>query len=100
MNPLQKTINADIPYLPCLTGYIAMLIGAVITVLVRSSSIFTSTLTPLCGAGLVSLETAYPMTLGSNIGTTSTAMLASLAAEPDRLEPSVQGSVQQSRLSS
>ena len=30
------------------------------------------------------------MTLGSNIGTTSTAMLASLAAEPDRLEPSVQ----------
>ena len=87
---IQKTINADIPYLPCLTGYIAMLIGAVITVLVRSSSIFTSTLTPLCGAGLVSLETAYPMTLGSNIGTTSTAMLASLAAEPDRLEPSVQ----------
>ena len=87
---IQRTINADIPYLPCLTGYIAMLIGAVVTVLVRSSSIFTSTLTPLCGAGLVSLETAYPMTLGSNIGTTSTAMLASLAAEPDRLQPSVQ----------
>ena len=87
---IQRTINADIPYLPCLTGYVAMLIGAVVTVLVRSSSIFTSTLTPLCGAGLVSLETAYPMTLGSNIGTTSTAMLASLAAEPDRLEPSVQ----------
>ena len=36
---IQKTINADIPYLPCLTGYIAMLIGAVITVLVRREAI-------------------------------------------------------------
>ena len=41
---------------------------------------FTSTLTPLAGAGLVSLERAYPMTLGSNIGTTTTSLLASLAA--------------------
>ncbi len=46
-----KTINADIPYVPWLTGYLGMLVGAVITILVRSSSVFTSTLTPLCGAG-------------------------------------------------
>ena len=65
---IQKTINAEIPYVPWLTGYAAMLLGCVITILVRSSSVFTSTLTPLCGAGLVTLETAYPMTLGSNIG--------------------------------
>jgi sodium-dependent phosphate cotransporter len=87
---IQQTINADIPYMPWLTGYIAMAIGAVITFLVRSSSIFTSTLTPLCGAGLITLETAYPMTLGSNIGTTSTAILASLAADSQHIKASVQ----------
>eukprot|EP00096_Caligus_rogercresseyi_P012637 TRINITY_DN5358_c0_g1_i2.p1 TRINITY_DN5358_c0_g1~~TRINITY_DN5358_c0_g1_i2.p1 ORF type:complete len:565 (-),score=167.33 TRINITY_DN5358_c0_g1_i2:76-1770(-) len=87
---IQKVINAEVPYAPWLTGYIAMLIGAIITILVRSSSIFTSTLTPLCGLGLVSLETAYPMTLGSNIGTTTTSILASFAAEGKYLRPSVQ----------
>lgn len=87
---IQKTINAKIPYVPWLTGYAAMLLGCVITILVRSSSVFTSTLTPLCGAGLVTLETAYPMTLGSNIGTTTTSMLASFAAEGRYLKPSIQ----------
>ena len=43
-------------------------VGAILTVLVQSSSVFTSTLTPLAGAGLVSLQRAYPLTLGSNIG--------------------------------
>jgi sodium-dependent phosphate cotransporter len=87
---IQKTINAKIPYVPWLTGYFAMLLGCVITILVRSSSVFTSTLTPLCGTGLVTLETAYPMTLGSNIGTTTTSILASFAADGQYLKPSVQ----------
>jgi sodium-dependent phosphate cotransporter len=87
---IQKTINAEIPYVPWLTGYAAMLLGCVITILVRSSSVFTSTLTPLCGTGLVTLETAYPMTLGSNIGTTTTSILASFAAEGRYLKPSIQ----------
>lgn len=87
---IQKTINAKIPYVPWLTGYAAMLLGCIITILVRSSSVFTSTLTPLCGAGLVTLETAYPMTLGSNIGTTTTSILASFAAEGRYLRPSIQ----------
>merc|ERR1711879_409665 len=87
---IQKTINAKIPYVPWLTGYFAMLLGCIITILVRSSSVFTSTLTPLCGTGLVTLETAYPMTLGSNIGTTTTSILASFAAEGRYLKPSIQ----------
>jgi sodium-dependent phosphate cotransporter len=85
-----RTINAEIPYVPWLTGYLGMLVGAVITILVRSSSVFTSTLTPLCATGLVSLETAYPLTLGSNIGTTTTSILASFAAEGKYLKPSIQ----------
>ena len=87
---IQKTINAEVPACPWLTGYLGMLVGAIITILVRSSSVFTSTLTPLCGSGLVSLETAYPLTLGSNIGTTTTSILASFAAEGKYLKPSIQ----------
>ena len=67
---IRTGVNKDIPVhgLGWLTGYLAMLVGAVLTVLVQSSSVFTSTLTPLAGAGLVTLERAYPLTLGSNIG--------------------------------
>jgi sodium-dependent phosphate cotransporter len=55
---IKQVVNKDIPIrgLGWLTGYLAMLVGAVLTVLVQSSSVFTSTLTPLAGAGLVSLE--------------------------------------------
>jgi len=34
---------------------------------------------PLVGAGILTLEAVFPFTLGANIGTTVTAMLASLA---------------------
>lgn len=87
---VQKAVNADIPYVPCLTGYLAMGIGALMTVLVQSSSVFTSALTPLIAMGMISLERAYPLTLGSNLGTTTTAMLAALAAEGPNLKWSIQ----------
>merc|ERR1719309_726784 len=85
---IQNVINADIPVrgLGWLTGYLAMLFGALITILVQSSSVFTSTLTPLAGAGLVNLERAYPLTLGSNIGTTTTSLLAALASKGNEKE--------------
>lgn len=86
----KKTINADIPYFPWLTGYLAILMGAVLTFVVQSSSVFTSTLTPLVGCGLISVDRMYPLTLGSNIGTTTTAMLAAMAAEPQMLKSSIQ----------
>ena len=50
------------------------------TILVQSSSIFTSTLTPLVGLGIITVERVYPFTLGSNIGTTITGILAALTA--------------------
>ena len=80
---ISRYVNQDLPlpYLAWLTGYLAMLVGAVMTVLVQSSSVFTSTLTPLAGTGLVSLERVYPLTLGSNIGTTTTSLLAALASK-------------------
>lgn len=61
-------------------GAVALLLGLVITVAVQSSSITTSILIPLAGAGVIQLRNAYPVTLGANVGTTITALLASLAA--------------------
>jgi sodium-dependent phosphate cotransporter len=58
----------------------------VITIAVQSSSITTSILVPLVAAGVLTLRNAFPVTLGANIGTTVTALLASIAADsPDAL---------------
>lgn len=62
-------------------GYISIAIGAGITVLVQSSSITTSTLTPLVGMGAIRLEQMYPLTLGANIGTTVTGLTAALVSD-------------------
>jgi solute carrier family 34 (sodium-dependent phosphate cotransporter) len=53
--------------------------GALITVMVQSSSISTSVIVPLVGAGVVTLEQLFPFTIGANLGTTVTALLAALA---------------------
>lgn len=62
-------------------GVAAMLVGLVMTVAVQSSSITTSILIPIIAAGVLTLENAYPITLGANVGTTVTALLASLATD-------------------
>jgi len=60
------------------TAIRAMIFGMLLTISVQSSSITTSTIVPLAGAGVLSLRQIYPFTLGANIGTTVTALLASL----------------------
>jgi sodium-dependent phosphate cotransporter len=60
-------------------GLVGILAGIGVTVAVQSSSITTSILVPLVGAGVLTLASAYPITLGANVGTTITALLASLA---------------------
>jgi solute carrier family 34 (sodium-dependent phosphate cotransporter) len=62
-------------------GIGAMVVGMLITISVQSSSITTSVLIPLVAAGILSLDNAYPVTLGANVGTTITALLASVAAD-------------------
>jgi len=46
---------------------------------VQSSTITTSILVPLVAAGVLTLPNAYPITIGANVGTTITALIASLA---------------------
>ena len=98
-------------------GVVAIVIGAAITVLVQSSSITTSVLTPIVGMGVIQLEQVscytydvsrfcinffivryhiyschytpfihkhkqqmFPLTLGANVGTTVTGLLAALVS--------------------
>jgi sodium-dependent phosphate cotransporter len=56
----------------------AMLFGIVLTMIVRSSSVATSLVVPLVGAGVLTIEQIFPYTLGANVGTTFSAMLAAL----------------------
>ena len=60
-------------------GAIGILVGIGVTVAVQSSTITTSILVPLVAAGVLTLRNAYPITLGANVGTTITALIASLA---------------------
>ncbi len=53
--------------------------GTLVTVLVQSSSTTTSIIVPLAGSGVIGLRQVYPFTLGANIGTTITALLAATA---------------------
>uniref|UniRef100_A0A2K5DLW0 Sodium-dependent phosphate transport protein 2A n=1 Tax=Aotus nancymaae TaxID=37293 RepID=A0A2K5DLW0_AOTNA len=123
---IQKVINTDFPApFTWVTGYFAMVVGASMTFVVQSSSVFTSAITPLIGEcpcrggvgwdreglagkglketlgvplplplspglGVISIERAYPLTLGSNIGTTTTAILAALASPREKLSSTFQ----------
>lgn len=44
----------------------------------------------ISGIGVISIERAYPLTLGANLGTTTTAILAALASPGDKLAAATQ----------
>jgi sodium-dependent phosphate cotransporter len=75
----ERNLNRHVFNSPCR----AFLMGASLTAIIQSSSVATSLMVPLVGAGLVTVEKNYPYTLGTNVGTTVTTILASLAtADP------------------
>lgn len=76
---MQSRIESNVSLFLGRHAVLAILFGAVATVMVQSSSITTSLLVPLAGAGLITLNQAFPVTLGANVGTTVTALLASMA---------------------
>lgn len=59
---------------------LGVLIGFVFTAIVQSSSATTSILVLLAQQGLISIENGLPMVLGASIGTTITALLASIGS--------------------
>jgi sodium-dependent phosphate cotransporter len=61
-------------------------VGLIFTAIVQSSSVTTSILVPLAATGVVTVAQVFPITVGANIGTTVTAMLASLTGNPAGLQ--------------
>ena len=69
---LKSVLDCN-PYLP-------VLIGCALTILVQSSSITTSILTPLGASGILTFEQMYAMIVGANFGTCITGFLAAIVA--------------------
>lgn len=64
--------------------------GTGVTIVVQSSSTTTSLMVPLAGSGVFSTRDIYPFTLGANIGTTVTALLAATAVTGAAAVPALQ----------
>jgi len=73
---IETTLNAALAK----SGLIGIVTGMIVTIAVQSSSITTSILIPLVASGILVVRNAYPITLGANVGTTITALLAALGA--------------------
>merc|ERR1719454_1822868 len=83
----QNSNQAMLKKAASMDPYIAIGVGTAITILVQSSSITTSVLTPLAASDIISLEQMLPLTLGANIGTTATGILASLvSSKPEAVQ--------------
>merc|ERR1719231_1896672 len=96
---LHRTVNGNVPDLKLggttipmgwVSGYLAIVVGLLVTMAVQSSSITTSALTPLVGVGVINIERMYPTVLGANIGTTVTGLLAALAADASKIHLTLQ----------
>jgi sodium-dependent phosphate cotransporter len=64
--------------------------GLFITILMQSSSVTTSLMIPLAGSGVFGLNVIYPFTLGANIGTTVTSLLAATSVTGERALPALE----------
>ncbi|GAB9477745.1 hypothetical protein Gpo141_00014884, partial [Globisporangium polare] len=74
MGPTKKLVARLLNY----NGYVNIFVGTLVTFCVHSSTVVTSTLTPLAGLNVITLEQVYPLVIGANLGTTGTALLAAL----------------------
>jgi phosphate:Na+ symporter len=78
------------PFIDAMSRYAgplpAILIGAVFTALVQSSSATTGIIIVLASQGLITLETGLALALGANLGTTVTAMLASIGKRAEAVQ--------------
>ena len=65
--------------------FLAILVGALFTALVQSSSATTAIVITMAGQGLISLEAGIALAFGSNIGTCVTAQLAAIGKSREAL---------------
>ena len=89
MNPLRSYE----PFLQLMTEmdrpFFAILVGALFTALVQSSSATTAIVITMAGQGLISLEAGIALAFGANIGTCVTALLAALGKPREAIRAAV-----------
>ncbi len=83
MSDAMRPLRSYEPFINMLASFAAhpilgVLVGAAFTAVIQSSSGTTAIVVALASQGLISLEAALPLILGSNIGTTITAALAAI----------------------
>jgi phosphate:Na+ symporter len=82
MSEAMHPLRTYYPFIDLLQGLEhllpGILVGMIFTALLQSSSAFIGITIVLAGQGLITLEAAIPLLLGSNIGTAITAFLASI----------------------
>ena len=54
-NKYKKYLEKDVPYIPWITSYICLVVGAIITAMVQSSSIITASMVPLVSSQVITL---------------------------------------------
>lgn len=81
LKPLAKLPEMKQAFVSLSTNPVmAVLVGAVVTAIVQSSSASTGILLALASTGILTLDAALPILFGCNIGTCITALLASITA--------------------
>ena len=84
MSEAMYPLRSFTPFIDLLTvlenPLLGILVGVIFTALIQSSGAFIGITIVLATQGLLTLEAAIPMLIGSNIGTAITAFLASIKA--------------------
>ena len=75
---LQSILNPEFDswWKKYLHGYLLLLVGSCVTLLLQSSSVITSFLVPMAANEIIQAENIYPLICGANLGTTLTIFLA------------------------
>ncbi|NOR40330.1 MAG: Na/Pi cotransporter family protein [Gammaproteobacteria bacterium] len=93
MGDAMTPLRSYEPFLQLMTRMdnplLAIIIGALFTALVQSSSATTAIVITMAGQGLISLEAGIALAFGANIGTCITAQLAALGKPREALRAAV-----------
>lgn len=78
IEPIQESTNITGFLSHASNPFIGILIGFIITAITQSSSVSIGLAIILCGQGVMNLESAIGIIVGSNLGSTTTALIASV----------------------
>lgn len=81
MKPLSQTPEFQKLFVSFSNPVLGVLVGAVLTAVIQSSSASVGILQALCATGIVHLSSAIPIIMGQNIGTCITAALSAIGAK-------------------